>query len=227
MKILMSMRIYVLLAISVVVFAVGIASVGADEIQLIRKERLESVIDQYVRGSESRLWVAHYIIYDQAPAMNFLANLVERSRAGVDVKLIIDGIGPGPFLPISRKVFNILIAAGVEVRIFHSKKRHFHKLPKRMHEKIVLADDVAVIGSSSIWQPSFYCHLWEADAVLQGDVLLDIEEDFMSIWRSKALSAVKPSRRSASVLDFDAFILKYRHGKEALGCETDFFVLGS
>ena len=216
MRILISIRIYLLLLIAVGVFAVGVASIGANEIQLIRKERLEAVIDQYVRGAESRLWVAHYIIHDEAPAMNFLANLVERSRAGVDVKLIIDGIGPGPFLPISRKVFTILVSAGVEVRIFHSKMRHFHKLPKRMHEKIILSDDVAVIGSSSIWQPSFHCYLWEADAVLKGDVLFDIEEDFHSIWRSKALSAVKPSRKPVSITDIDGFILKYRHAEGVL-----------
>ena len=225
MKVLMSIRIYLLLVTVVVVSTVGVVSISADEIQLVRKERLEAVIDQYVRGAKSRLWVAHYIIHNQAPAMNFLANLVERSRAGVDVKLIIDGIGPAPFLPISRKVFNILVAAGVEVRIFHSKRRHFYKLPKRMHEKIILADDVAVIGSSSIWQPSFHCYLWEADAVLQGDVLIDVEEDFISIWRSKALSAVKPKRRSESIVDFDAFILKYRHPEGELDWSSAYLQL--
>lgn len=91
-----------------------------------------------------RLDVCTYLIGRDAFGRETLAQLVERARAGVRVRLLIDGVGA---LFVPRRELRHLAAAGVETSVFSPLLARRTSGPRnlRNHRKYVIADE------SSLW----------------------------------------------------------------------------
>lgn len=70
-----------------------------------------------IRRAQHCIHFENYIIQDDSIGREFLAALAERARAGVKVRLLYDWMGC--FFPASRRLFQPLLAAGGEVRVFN------------------------------------------------------------------------------------------------------------
>ncbi|WP_246794768.1 phospholipase D-like domain-containing protein [Burkholderia perseverans] len=154
-----------------------------------------------------------------------LRHLVEAARRGVPVKLLIDGIGPEPHFPFEDELIVALheVAPGIELRIFHPRS-DLVALPHRMHDKLFLVGNTAVIGSTSIWDESFRNWLSERDLLVAGDASQDasslhaMHQHFDLFWNSpqvvrpepeKFLEVDSPYRTSRGYLTLDPARIHY------------------
>ncbi len=122
-----------------------------------------------IASARHRLWVANsYFVPDRS-----LQNVLRaRARAGVDVRVL----APGPHhdVPIvqagQRRTYARLLEGGVRV---------FEYAASMLHAKTIVADDVAVIGSTNMDSQSL-SFLWEASVVIESrDVAERLAQRFL------------------------------------------------
>lgn len=97
-----------------------------------------------LRRARRRIWLETYIFNDDAAGQAIAEALIERARAGVQVRVLYDAIGsqatPSAF-------FAALYEAGIEVHAFHSiwealwKFSFLRVLNRRDHRKLLVIDD--------------------------------------------------------------------------------------
>lgn len=97
---------------------------------------LLAVID----GAQQRLDVCTFIVGEDALGREVLARLAGRARAGVQVRVLLDGFGA---LQIRRRHLAALRAAGVQVHVFRPLFALRRSGPRnlRNHRKFTIADD--------------------------------------------------------------------------------------
>ena len=78
-----------------------------------------------IQVARKRVWLESFSIADDAAGKTVVAALIERAKAGVDVRVIYDTIGSiaTPYL-----LFDELLAAGVQVHSFRSIRAAFGPL---------------------------------------------------------------------------------------------------
>ncbi|ALK30604.1 phospholipase D-like domain-containing protein [Burkholderia plantarii] len=154
-----------------------------------------ALIDHATPAEPIRI-LAYIFEIDQTGGV-LLRHLVEAARRGVPVRLLIDGIGPEPHFPFEDELIVALhqVAPGIELRIFHPRP-DLVELAHRMHDKLFLVGNTAVIGSTSIWDESFRNWLSERDLLVSGDAGQDasslhaMHQHFDLFWNSP--QAVRP-----------------------------------
>jgi cardiolipin synthase A/B len=87
----------------------------------------------------SRLDICTYIIGDDAFGREAMQRMIERARCGVDVRLLLDGVGA---IQLPRVCFKSLELGGVETAIFSPLFARRTQGPRnlRNHRKLVIAD---------------------------------------------------------------------------------------
>jgi cardiolipin synthase len=87
----------------------------------------------------SRLDVCTYILGDDAFGRETMQRMIERARCGVEVRLLLDGVGA---LQVPRSCFKTLELGGVETEIFSPLFARRTQGPRnlRNHRKMVIAD---------------------------------------------------------------------------------------
>jgi cardiolipin synthase len=105
-----------------------------------------------VAAARDHVHLEYYIFYPDRTGTALRDALVERARAGVQVRLLLDAVGSGT---TSRRFLQPLVDAGGEVAWFHPMRlRWFWKRPwlnLRTHRKIVVIDDrIAYTGGINI-----------------------------------------------------------------------------
>ena len=96
-----------------------------------------------IAKARHRVHLEYYIYEPDATGTALRDALIERAKAGVEVRLLLDAIGAGK---VNRRFLQPLVDAGGEVAWFHPMRlRWFWKRPwlnLRSHRKIVVIDDV-------------------------------------------------------------------------------------
>lgn len=103
-------------------------------------ERLAALLD-LIRAAERTLRVLYYIYVDDEAGAAVREALIEAAARGVEVKLIVDGLGSEHAQ--SRRFFDPLHQAGVDVCRFVPRWGRRYLL--RNHQKLALADEARVI----------------------------------------------------------------------------------
>lgn len=127
-------------------------------------EQLLAAVD----AANAHIHLEYYIFLPDRTGQALLDRLVERARAGVKVRLLLDAVGSGK---VSRRFLRPLLEAGGEVAWFHPMRlRWFWKRPwlnLRTHRKIVVIDGmVAFTGGINITD--------EQDERLRADAYRDL-----------------------------------------------------
>jgi cardiolipin synthase A/B len=106
----------------------------------------------------SRLDICTYILGDDAFGREAMQRMIERARCGVDVRLLLDGVGA---IQLPRVCFKSLELGGVETAIFSSLFARRTQGPRnlRNHRKMVIADGA---------------HLWAGGRNLAAEYFLGI-----------------------------------------------------
>lgn len=136
----------------------------------------------------SDILISHYIFRLDDVGKVMLKELVAAAKRGVNVKILIDGIGEGLVLSYGNEEYHALEKLGIQFKIFNPKRITLHSLRKRMHHKIFLAGDNVILGSSGLYLQSFY-NIVEADYLLKGEIVKDVSEHFNEFWNSDLAQA--------------------------------------
>lgn len=158
-----------------------------------------ALIDRATPAEQIRI-LAYIFQIDQTGGL-LLRHLVDAARRGVPVKLLIDGIGPEPHFPIEDELIVALheVAPRLELRIFHPRS-DLVEIAHRMHDKLFLVGNTAVIGSTSIWDESFRNWLSERDLMVSGDAGQDASslhamyQHFALFWNSSEVVRPEPEK---------------------------------
>ncbi|WP_233271791.1 phospholipase D-like domain-containing protein [Paraburkholderia acidiphila] len=158
-----------------------------------------ALVDRATPAEPIRI-LAYIFEIDQTGGL-LLRHLVEAARRGVPVKLLIDGIGPEPHFAFEDELIVALheVAPGIELRIFHPRS-DLVEISHRMHDKLFLVGDTAVIGSTSIWDASFRNWLSERDLIVSGNTGQDasslhaMDQHFALFWNSPEAVRPEPER---------------------------------
>lgn len=178
-------RLFLFLLIPVNVFAQD------NQIAIAPQNILKDVVHEMIDSAEKEILIAHFILLNDTGGLGVINHLILKARAGVKVRVIIDGVGAYSNQRLTKKNLQEIAQAGIEIKVYHPKWRCFYKIKKRMHDKILIVDEKALLGSSSFWDVSFDRWQVETDILLQGKVLASIKEHFEGLWNCKEVYAVK------------------------------------
>jgi cardiolipin synthase len=140
-----------------------------------------------IRHAHRRVHFEMYILRDDAIGREFKAAFVERARAGVEVRVIFDGLGS---FGLPARFVDELREAGAEVHVFHpvAPWRKHWGLNKRDHQKLLLIDDefgfTGGINVGDEYQPvDAGGGGWhDVHALVEGPVVFDLGRLFRETW---------------------------------------------
>ncbi len=105
---------------------------------LVNGDAIFASMLEAIRGARQTITFETYIYWSGTIGDEFIAALVERSRAGVKVHVLLDWVGSAKMDP---KLIADMRAAGVEVIKFHEPNwSDIDKLNNRTHRKILVVD---------------------------------------------------------------------------------------
>lgn len=146
-------------------------------------------LGQLVDGASQRLWLVTFIFADDPVAAEFRDRIAQRAAAGVDVRILIDGVGS---FKTARRFFDPVRQAGGKVARF----KPLFTLPLkrtinlRNHRKMLVVDSrFAFVGGLNICDeeisPAPSVDSWrDLGAVVEGPLVHDLEAVFVSDWRA-------------------------------------------
>ena len=142
-----------------------------------------------VQEARDRIHLETYILRSDPMGRRFVDALVERAKAGVDVRLIYDSVGSRT---LDERVLVPLLAAGGEVLAFNPIARFYPRFAprRRDHRKILVVDGrVAFTGGLNIGEEysrgiaGSAAEEWrDAHVRLRGPVVRDLEAVFLESW---------------------------------------------
>jgi cardiolipin synthase A/B len=136
-----------------------------------------------IRGAERSITFETFIYWSGAIARRFSELLAEKARAGVNVHVLIDGVGCNC---VNGESVRQMREAGVEVEIYHI--RNFARINNRTHRKLLIVDGrVGFIGGVGI------ADQWNGDARspdewrdthfrVEGPVVAQMQAAFLDNW---------------------------------------------
>jgi len=148
---------------------------------LMDAEQAYPAMEQAIRTAKHHLHVLFYIWRSDETGRDFRDLLIERAKAGVQVRVLCDSVGT---LRLRRNFMKPLGEAGAQVEFF-SPMRIFTLQPLlnfRNHRKILIADGrVSFIGGLNIGDE--YKHAWhDAAMLLCGPGVDQLQEVFADDW---------------------------------------------
>lgn len=102
-----------------------------------------AAIEAALSSAQHSLWVEFYIVRNDSTGVRILQLLAERARAGVDVRLLYDGVGS---FQLGGKALRDLRAAGARTEVFLplNPLRRRWSIHLRNHRKLVVVDGEVV-----------------------------------------------------------------------------------
>lgn len=158
-----------------------------------------AAIEEAIRGARRHVHCEYYIFRDDQTGQRLLAALMDTARRGVEVRLLVDGLGSR----LSRATRRALAAAGVKFAWFNPLL--MARLPKgivnfRTHRKIVVIDGVvgftgginvtddhsAQVRGAQAWRDT---HL-----EVRGEAVQGLQRTFLENWVFASREALGPAR---------------------------------
>jgi cardiolipin synthase len=158
-----------------------------------------------IAGAQREVLLETYIWKADELGRRFAAALIDRARAGVSVRAVLDGIGSFGF---DGDVEDELRRAGVELAVFHpvAPFRPRAQLSVRDHRKLLVVDgQVAFLGGLNI-SAEYAPRSWggggwhDVHARVDGPAARDFAWQFAITWRYAARERIAMNRRTAHPL---------------------------
>lgn len=113
------------------------------------KAKFSDLLEE-IRVARDHVHLQYFILKDDGLGRQIMEALIERARAGVDVRLLVDGVGSGG---LPRHFYDELVAAGGKHAVFFPSWFSYinFRINYRNHRKIAVIDgDTAFIGGFNI-----------------------------------------------------------------------------
>ncbi|MDE1955302.1 MAG: cardiolipin synthase ClsB, partial [Betaproteobacteria bacterium] len=157
--------------------------------------------------ARSSIWVETYIFHDDATGLELAEALIAAARRGVQVRVLVDGLGSNRSIPTLRHRFE---AAGVEFMVYRPWRRWIDLLQRghwrRLHRKMCVVDArVAFVGGINLIDDCYDIHHgWSEQPRLdyavsvQGPVVAQVLRSMRRLWlRTVATGSVQRGLRRA------------------------------
>ncbi len=151
-------------------------------------DKLHKDILKELKKAEKYIFMEFFIFHDGFMLNDILEILYKKAAAGVDVRLIYDGMGS--YGTLSRKTRNEMKAGGIKIKIFNKMRMAFNIFQNyRDHRKIIVVDGrVAVTGGFNIGdeyinkQKKF--GTWKDTGVMvRGEAVFSFTVMFLRMWQ--------------------------------------------
>ncbi|WP_110650705.1 phospholipase D-like domain-containing protein [Salinicola peritrichatus] len=156
-------------------------------------KRFWPAMQEAIDGARRYLWIELYLMESGELAERFIAVLETAAARGVQIKLMLDGVGS---MGLSRSDRQRLRASGVELRFFNplAMTRLGGNL-MRDHRKLVVVDgEIAFTGGFGVVDE--FIEAWYEVAVrIRGPVVEDWMRLFAAVWDSPLTRGGKPRER--------------------------------
>jgi len=141
-----------------------------------------------IRSAKKHIYFESYIIHDDSEGEIFAEALIEKAKAGVDVKLIYDWLGG--FGKTRRRYWRKLRDAGVDVRCFNPPSLSDPlRVLSRDHRKCLVIDGTTAfvsglcVGKAWVGDPEKNISPWRDTGVqINGPAVADVEAAFAQVW---------------------------------------------
>ncbi|MGO4704970.1 phosphatidylserine/phosphatidylglycerophosphate/cardiolipin synthase family protein [Microvirga sp. 2MCAF38] len=138
-----------------------------------------------LQKAERVIHFENYIIADDKTGRNFARVLMERARAGVRVRVLYDWLGS--YTRASRRFWQDLRDAGVEVRVFNPLRLTNPFFLRRNHRKLITVDGcigfVSGLCISDSWEGGRSGDPWRDTGLsLAGPIVADLDAAFAESW---------------------------------------------
>jgi cardiolipin synthase len=122
---------------------------GNEVVPFVNGVRIFPPMLEAIAKARHRIELLTYIYWTGQVAIDFVEALVERARAGVEVRVLLDGIGA---LPMPRKLVRQMVDAGVQARWFRPVPGfRLDQMIHRTHRKLLVVDsEIAFTGGVGI-----------------------------------------------------------------------------
>jgi len=181
----------ILLVIFKILICVSTVYSQENSICIVPQNKLRVVVHELIDLAQREILIAQFILSNDESGQAVIKHLVHKAKEGVKIKLIIDGIGAYSYLPLTKTDLQEISGHDIDLKQFHPKWSKFFNIRKRMHDKILIVDDQALLGSSSFWDVSLDILQIETDVLVKGVIVEQIRDHFMALWDSKSAVAVK------------------------------------
>ncbi len=187
--------------------AAGASLVSGNSVRLLRDGA--GNYPQWLRaiaGAQQHICFENFIFYEDEVGAEFSAALIERARAGVQVRLVYDWLGC--LGKASKHFWRPLIAAGVHVRCFNPPHAvHPIRWLQRDHRKLLAVDGTIgfvtglCVGKHWRGEPDRGIAPWRDTGLqIQGPALAAMESAFAEVWNGS-----EPVIGATGTLPVDAF----------------------
>ena len=152
-----------------------------------------------IRGARHSIDLEFFIYELDFSARWITAELVERARAGVRIRLLVDFAGP--VFAMRPEYAGFLQAQGIEVRYYNTSPLYrFVAVHHRNHRKLLVVDDqAAIVGGRNIADDYFGLaeryNFLDSDLLVRGEIVRAMRETFDLYWHSRFTQ--QPERRPA------------------------------
>lgn len=150
--------------------------------------KFESLLSD-ISKAEKHIHMEYYIIKDDNIGNKLREALIERAKAGVQIKVMYDPIGCYPLLINHRGFIKSMRDAGIEVRAFmQDKVLYYRNINYRNHRKIVIIDGrIGYLGGINVGDE--YVHenprfgFWrDTHLRFEGNVVVMLQMVFLQDW---------------------------------------------
>ncbi len=152
--------------------------------EVLKDDAFVESVCQSIEQATERVWITTYILSGQVKE-KVITQLIAAHERGVDVKLLIDRIGCGLIFKSRDNPLGDHLP--FDVSIFHeSRTRSFVFMEKRLHSKIVLADEQAFIGAHNLRDEVIASHdnsVHNVSLKFSGSVVEQLEAVFADLWK--------------------------------------------
>lgn len=204
-----------------------------------------AAMEEAIAGARSTIHIAMYIWQNDTTGRRIRDLLVERARAGVQVRVLVDGFGSRGFM---RRLGKPLLEAGARVAVFLPSRFTPFDSPRTNfvnHRKILVVDGaVAFTGGMNVGDE--YAQRWrDAMVRLEGPAVLDLQHVFLDDWyfatdelveddpEPELLAhaggidlAIIASGPDSEAWIHDAYFLSLTQAKERIWIATPYFIPG-
>lgn len=182
------------------------APVGGNEAVLsVGTAETLPAVKAFITGAQRTLWIEMFE-FGGSYAKTLVPLIIERARAGVEVKLLVDQVGSGTEGKGIKSHVEALKAAGVDLRFYNAKLRKSGTLWRFniTHRKLLLADErVGMAGGTNFGQ-TFDTTTHDLMVRWRGPVVQDLYREYATEWKTVGGGALPIPPAPAPVGDVDA-----------------------
>jgi len=180
---------------------------GGNQMQVLHNgEQIYPAMQAAIEKAQHRISLSSYIFDTDVVGRDFIERLQAKSRAGVEVRVIVDGVGECYSWP---RASSLLHKAGVPVAQFMPLRLFPPSLSinLRSHRKILVVDETigftggANIGGRHLVESGSRKRVADIHFRLQGPIAKDLDRLFLEDWRFLTGETVAMSEQRAIPID--------------------------